>query len=374
MMLSGVEKVVRRSAKRVSLYRFHLDHGLQARKILQVLESRNGKTDPANLRLADDYARDVFGDPVYAPWLRVYTAFCGTFKEGWIPDNYYGIVVVPRMQGWYGKISGLKPISRLIFGGDALPDVAYFANGLFFTDKGVAVSERDLKDVVFEHAERVVFKIDASGQGKGIHFFDRANFDPAVIRSLGNGVIQTFISQHSLFNTFASKAVATLRFTTVVDDAGRISVRACFLRLGRAADTHVLADREVCVPVRLDTGELFDDGYLSDWSAVQAHPDSGVRFAGAKIPSFEQCLATVLRLHRKIPFVRSIGWDVAVDADERVQVMEWNGEHNDVKFSEATQGPCFADLHWERLRAGFDPSRQPIGQSGILKNAAGDIS
>jgi hypothetical protein len=31
--------------------------------------------------------------------------------------------------------------------------------------------------------------------------------------------------------------------------------------------------------------------------------------------------------------------------------MEWNGEHNDVKSSEATQGPCFSDLNWERLKA-----------------------
>jgi hypothetical protein len=351
MMLSGVEKVARRSAKRVSLYRFHLDHGAQARKVLQLLEDKHGKTDPANLRLADAYARDVFGDPVYAPWLRVYTAFRGSFKEGWIPDNYYAIVVVPHMKGLYGKIGNLKPISHQIFGGDALPDVAYFANGLFFTDKSVVVPERELKDVVFEHAERVVFKLDGSGQGKGVHFFDRANFDPALIRSLGNGVIQTFIVQHPLFRAFASKPVATLRFTTVVDDSGRISIRACFLRLGRADDTHILADREICVAVNLETGELCDEGYMSDWSAVDAHPDSGVRFAGIKIPQFEQCVATVLRLHQKIPFARCVGWDITVDANDRVQVMEWNGEHNDVKFSEATQGPCFSDLKWERLRA-----------------------
>jgi hypothetical protein len=350
MMLSGVETVVRRSTKKVSLYRFHLDHSLHAKKILQLLESKYGKTDPANLRLADAYARDVYGDPVYAPWLRVYTAFCGTFKEGWIPDNYYGIVVVPHMKGLYGKIANLKPISQQLFGGDTLPDIAYFANGLFFTDKSVVVPDRELRDVVFEHGERVVFKLDGSAQGKGVHFFDKANFDPALIRSLGNGVIQTFIDQHPIFKAFASKPVATLRFTTVVDDSGRISIRACYLRLGRAADTHVLSDREICVAVKLDTGELCDEGYMNDWSGVQVHPDSGVRFAGLRIPQFEQCKATVLRLHRRIPFARCIGWDLTVDANERVQVMEWNGEHNDVKFSEATQGPCFSDLKWERLR------------------------
>ncbi|SMG59908.1 sugar-transfer associated ATP-grasp domain-containing protein [Paraburkholderia susongensis] len=342
---------MRRSAKRAAQYRFHLDHAAQAKGVLRLLEEKYGRTDPAHLKLADTYARDVFGDAIYAPWLRVYTAFSGAFKEGWIPDNYYACVVVPHMKGGYGKISNLKPMSRLIFDGDVLPDIAYFANGLFFTDKSVVVPERELEDIVFEHTGRVVFKLDGSMQGNGIHIFDRTNFNPEVIRSLGNGVIQRFIIQHRLFDAFASKPVATLRFTTVVDDAGRISVRACFLRLGRADDTHVLVDREICVPVRLATGELCAEGYMRDWGATEAHPDSGVRFAGVKLPAFAQCVATVLNLHRKIPFVRCVGWDVTVDVDGHVQVMEWNGEHNDVKFSEATQGPCFLDLNWERLQA-----------------------
>jgi hypothetical protein len=70
----------------------------------------------------------------------------------------------------------------------------------------------------------------------------------------------------------------------------------------------------------------------------------------ASIPAFSKCVVTVLDLHKKIPFARCVGWDVTVDVDENVQVMEWNGGHNDVKFSEATQGPCLSDLKWERLQ------------------------
>jgi hypothetical protein len=51
-----------------------------------------------------------------------------------------------------------------------------------------------------------------------------------------------------------------------------------------------------------------------------------------------------------VPYARCVGWDLTVDSDEQVMVMEWNAEHNDVKFSEATQGPCFADLDWQRLK------------------------
>ncbi|MGF6573292.1 hypothetical protein ABH945_005413 [Paraburkholderia sp. GAS333] len=349
-MLLDVDSAVRQSLKKVAQYRFHQDHGAQARRALQLIEKQYGRADPANLKLADEYAREVFGDGVYGPWLRVYAAFSGTFKEGWIPDNFYGSVVVPQLQGGYGKISHLKPIARLIFDGGEFPDVAYFANGLFFTGQSVVIPEQEVKSVVFREVDRVVFKLDGSRRGSGVFFFDRNNFDHEIVKSLGNGVIQKFIIQHSLFNTFASKSVATLRFTTVVDDLGGISIRACFLRLGRAQDTHVQTDHEICVPVNLANGELCREGYMSDWGPTEVHPDSGVSFSGVRIPVFEQCVATVLGLHRKIPFVRCVGWDIAVDADEKVQVMEWNGEHNDVKFSEATQGPCFSGLNWERLK------------------------
>ena len=276
--------------KKVGRYAFHQVHGAQAKQVMRLLQKKYGPPDPANLKLADTYARDVFGDAVYAPWLRVYAAFSGTFKEGWIPDNYYGGVVVPSMKGGYGRISNLKPMSRVIFGGDAFPDIAYFANGLFFTDRNVVVPEQELEHVVFRESDKVVFKLDGSAQGKGIHFFDRQSFDCGLIKSLGNGVIQRFIVQHPLLSAFAPNSVATLRLTTAVDDLGRTSLRAAFLRLGRARHTHISVDDEVCVPVDLVTGELAQQGLLTDWGATREHPDSKIGFAQFAICFTRGCM------------------------------------------------------------------------------------
>jgi hypothetical protein len=348
-MRIDVERVVRKATKAAGQYKFHRFHSAQAARILQKLEEQHGRTDPHSLRLADTYARDVFGNAHYAPWLRVYTAFCGTFKEGWIPDNYYGSVVVPNMKGGFGKLSNLKTISRLIFGNEAFPDVGYYANGLFFTRENEPLRPQDVRDAMFRESDRIVFKLDGSGQGVGIYVYDRETFDVNAIRSLGNGVMQRFVDQHPVLGAFAPKSVATLRVTTVVDDVGVISLRACFLRMGRADDTHVKGQSDVCVPVNLATGELAAEGYLNDWTALSEHPDSHVRFAGVSVPAFAKCIRQALDLHRKIPFARCIGWDFAVDVDENILALEWNGEHNDVKLSEATQGPCFADLKWEKL-------------------------
>jgi hypothetical protein len=46
----------------------------------------------------------------------------------------------------------------------------------------------------------------------------------------------------------------------------------------------------------------------------------------------------------------SVGWDLAVSKDGSIKIFEWNGGHCDIKFSEATVGPCFTGLNWESLR------------------------
>jgi len=345
-----VASVVKYSWKNLTRRRFHWRHAVEARKIFRNIEDKQGKADPAQLRLADAYARDALGDPCYAPWLHVYTALNRTFKEGWIPDNYYGWVVVPKMKGLYGQMSHLKPMSRLLFRDDAFPDLAYYVNGIFYSADHIAIPKSEVANMVFRDTERVAFKLDQSFQSNGVFLMDRKTFDVDRIRMLGNGVLQRFIVQHKLFDQFASKAVATVRFTTVVDDAGDISLRACFLRLGRSADSYIRPDSEICVPVNLKNGRLFSKGYLSDWTPVDAHPDSKVIFEGVTLPAFSKCVSKVLELHAKAPFARCVGWDVTVDINEKVMVMEWNAEHNDVKFSEATQGPCFSDLNWEKLK------------------------
>jgi hypothetical protein len=180
---------------------------------------------------------------------------------------------------------------------------------------------------------------------------------------MGNGVFQGFIKQHSVFNRFAANAVATLRVTMVSKDDGEFSVRACYLRLAIEGDSHVQSQTHIRVPIDMKTGAFANAGYLTSWLQTDIHPTSKAPFSGNTIPAFHRCLETVLDLHKKIPYVRCIGWDIAVDADEKVRIIKWNGEHNDIKFGEATQGPCFADLGWEKLKARHIPlylSSKPI--------------
>ena len=329
-------------------YYYHARHKDQALQLIGSMTSVAGRPrSPALFRQCDEYARDVLGSRKYSPWLKAYAVFSGTFKEGWIPDNYYGRVVVPRLSGDYGQISTYRSVSNRLFQTDLLPDLAYSVNGLLHTSSMELVRASELKKYLFEISERIVYKLDSGAQGTNVHVYDADSFPDEPV-TFGNGVFQSYIIQHPFFDAFTDQSVSTIRITTVVDDESNISCRAAYLRVPRSADTHVKSATAIKVAVDAD-GELHEKGCLPNWVPVARHPDSNRAFASQVVPNFQACVETCISLHRKMMFPRIIGWDVIIDKDENVKLMEWNGGHNDIKFSEATTGPCFADLGWENL-------------------------
>ncbi|MGC4099337.1 MAG: sugar-transfer associated ATP-grasp domain-containing protein [Nitrospira sp.] len=322
----------------------------EAKEILKSVESYKGKMGDRDKKLCDDYAREILGHKHFTHWLYVYTAVSGTFKEGWIPENYYGSVVVPQLQGRYGRVADLRGLNAVMLRSDAFPDLLAYVNGIFFDTSYRFVPPDAVKEQLFKAHERVVFKLDNSLQGRGIHFFTRESFSVEQIKRLGNGLFQHAVHPHGLFEKFSKHSVATLRITTVYKDSGDVSVRACHLRIGSGEETHVQSKSQIRVPINVETGAFQEVGYTAEWGEIKIHPRSHVVFAGNVIPAFKACVGTVTELHKKAPYTRCIGWDVTIDREENVRLLEWNAEHNGIKFSEATQGPCFADLGWERLR------------------------
>jgi hypothetical protein len=168
------------------------------------------------------------------------------------------------------------------------------------------------------------------------------------LKHIGNCVIQLPIRQHPFFDEIVSGSVATIRITTVKDGGGKIDARAVYLRLGRSDNEWVQA--KSLVRVAIVDGELDAFGYTPEWRRWRCHPDTKVGFAGKRIPGLAKAIETCISLHRSVPHFAILGWDAAIDRDERVQIMEWNGGHTDIKFSEAVTGPSFLGLGWERLK------------------------
>eukprot|EP01093_Parvamoeba_rugata_P005324 TRINITY_DN1796_c0_g2_i4.p1 TRINITY_DN1796_c0_g2~~TRINITY_DN1796_c0_g2_i4.p1 ORF type:complete len:371 (-),score=67.73 TRINITY_DN1796_c0_g2_i4:1204-2316(-) len=330
--------------------KYHYTSNGVANKLLKNIELEKGKLNSTSKKLAKEYAQDVLGWKGFAPWLYVYTLMYGEFKEGWLPDNYFGKIVIPEIQGEYGKISFLKPFTNKLFNSQVCPDLAYYINGQWFSSNYEIRTEKQINKLVklnsIYNNTSVINKLDYSYQGRGIHIYKIADFDAKKVAKNGNGVIQPFINQHEFFNQFCKDAVATLRLTTVIDTTGKASLRASYLRLGRVKQTHIQSSDQVLVALDVKTGNLSEIGYNSSYSSMYAHPDTNITFKDKSIPYYDKCVALALELQNKMPMVKLIGWDMVINDKNEVVIMEWNGYSAAIAFSEATQGPSFNDLGW----------------------------
>ena len=345
-----IKQIAATSIKKLENLRYHNISNKIAYDVLASLKEEKGGFPIKLKRKADEYAQEVLGWKGFAPWLYVYSHFTGEFKDGWIPDNFYGKVVIPKIQGAYGKVSMLKPLTNRLFEKNISPDLGYFINGTWFDTNYSQIPETNILKIFFTDTDKVIVKLDTTYQGKGIYVLTKSNFNISKLNKLGDFVIQKFIKQHEFFNSYTPDSVATIRLTTVVEISGHISLRAAYLRLGRSTETHVQSINHIRIPIEMKDGKLYELGYLPNWHQIKTHPDSDTTYLNKEIPNFKTCVNLALGLHKKMPMVKAIGWDIVVDKNNQPIIMEWNGYSNDIKFSEATQGPCFSDLNWNNLK------------------------
>lgn len=321
----------------------------EALAAVQAMETYNGKTlTPALKRKADEYARDVLGGAEYAPWLYVYATMQGVFREGWMPDNYYHLVVVPRISKGLAAATDKKSFSDIVLDTEALPDIAYYIDGVFYDRQFNVIDRAKLREIARPFGKAFV-KLDNSGKGAAIAV---VKADDLLTHKFSEDcAIQRPIRQHPLFEQMVAGPVATLRITTAKSPDGTISRRGARLRMGRPKSQWVQSNEQMQVPVRDADGTLDDVCYGPDWRAWDKHPDTGFVFKGVRVPQFEKAVRFCLDLHRRVPHVPTVGWDIAINDKEDVELIEWNGGHCGVKFCEAISGPHFTDMGWERFAA-----------------------
>ena len=99
--------------------------------------------------------------------------------------------------------------------------------------------------------------------------------------------------------------------------------------------------------------KINDDGSVEDaihnyrrfgWGSLKT--EKGLE--GLRIPNYDKVLETALRLHKSIPYMDLIGWDIAVDEDGEPVLIELN-QYPDCEFLQIFNGPMFGEYTDELL-------------------------
>lgn len=323
----------------------------KAEKVYENLlaQSQDYKCSEVQIRTLTEYSKEVLGSTAFAPWLKVYTAFQGEFKEGWMPDNYFGRVVCPKVNGEFRRLGDLKTMSKRILQTDAIPDLAYYINRVWTSIDGEVLQKSKLIKFLFSDQEHVFLKKNYSLQGNGIIKLNRERFEKLDFENLGDFVIQKPIQQLDWLDQIVEGSVATLRITTVKPFGKRATNRVSQLRVGRISNEYIKTQDCLRIPIDIKTGAFYPRLFGPDFTVFERHPDTGFALENQLMPAHQEAVRLCEKLHDQVGLFQIIGWDVAINQKNQIQIMEWNTDHPGIVFSEMVLGPSFHGLGWEDL-------------------------
>jgi hypothetical protein len=136
-------------------------------------------------------------------------------------------------------------------------------------------------------------------------------------------ILQAKLPQHQFLNNIAPYTINTMRVVTFLDRDNKVHVHFAILRAGRRGSATDNWDKGgISIALDPSTGALgrgvIKPIYEGGW--VEAHPDSGVLFAGLQIPRWGEVLTICSRAAMATPSLRSVGWDVALTPSGAVLV------------------------------------------------------
>lgn len=301
------------------------------------------KLDHATEKKINEYARDRLGSLNFSPWLRTYTVVRRQFIEGWIPDNYFARVIRPTFTP-VSEHLGEKSLARQLLGTDLFPDLASLVRGCWRDPDGASITKAEARNRIFADADTAFLKKENSNRGRGVTKISINDFDSMDFLPSDNFVVQSLIRQHPFFDTWNPSGGTTLRLTTYKPTASAAKVCAAALRIPGHNTEVVISGSSYKAPIDASDGRLTGICYNAKWNTADTYGEGGPAIGTPEIPHYQNLCRAVEALHDKVPHVTVVGWDLILDQNEKIQIMEWNTMHPDIKFIEATSGPHFTDL------------------------------
>lgn len=139
-------------------------------------------------------------------------------------------------------------------------------------------------------------------------------------------------------------SVNTIRITTLLFKK-KVRPLAALIRIGNAgSQVDNWCSGGSLLGIDLESGQCLDWAMANDRSRITVLP-SGIDLSktALKVPNFNEVKAAVCRCHYRIPYIKMISWDIALD-EENCPVLIENNFGGMIQLHEATTGPLFGAL------------------------------
>lgn len=320
---------------------------IKAHKSRKVVVKENGTTvvDKNLVNEIKSYCINKFGSDKHWPWIALYTEMRGEYKKGWIPADYYRFNLLKKYNPEaYSLISTKKCFDHRLFSDFSLRPVLTRVSNVYYDSDDKPVSEKAATALLHNMDQDIVLKRDGGCGGYGLHFTHSGSIKLPGTFSGDDILIQPLIKQCRELHDLHPESVNTLRVFSFMNKSGHVDILVTVLRfgIGKSRCDGIDAGGGFCRigedgrpdPVWYDSRGL---------PAGKTHPDTGIELSTFKIPSIDAAIRKCRAAHKSYPYVKFIGWDVAINEDHQPVLLEWNARHPGFAFFEALFGPLLKE-------------------------------
>ncbi|WP_042683469.1 sugar-transfer associated ATP-grasp domain-containing protein [Anaerosalibacter massiliensis] len=210
------------------------------------------------------------------------------------------------------------------------------------------------EELVIDSSEALIEEIKKKGRivlkpyagtdgGRGIYictftnnniYFNDTNMNKEEIHSLINKlnkyIITEYVEQHEYSSKIFPHSVNTIRIITMRDPyTQEVFIPIAVHRFGTSRTKNVDNwDRGgLSSEVNIDTGMLSKATFKPIDNKMiwySNHPDTNAKIEGIAIPKWDSIKEKILLSANRVPFLKYVGWDVVVDKDQNIVIIEAN--------------------------------------------------
>ena len=219
--------------------------------------------------------------------------------------------------------------------------------GVRFDGENEQISEAEEVALLTKQAQFIIKPSKETGGGKGVQKvrLDKVEKVEAFLRDLlhtygEDYITQEVIEQHPIIHNLNPTSLNTCRVTTM-NFNGKIS-SSTILKVGKQNADKDNWFTSYFIGVSPE-GVVLDYGYDAKLKRV-TETDNGSKFGGIHLPEFEKMISAVEYFHQLyFPYIGVLGWDVVVDKDNNVRVIEINADYPGIAGEQFASGPFFKD-------------------------------
>jgi hypothetical protein len=239
----------------------------------------------------------------------------------WIFGHYCAStgIPTPKCYGLFHPDCGVTADGRPLRGLDDLRSLMAAANGSLAI-KPVAGSHGDHVMITTRFDAQSELVTRASGQQMPL-----AALHQVLLGQRFPWILQERIRQHPALHDLHPSSLNTCRIITLVATEGEVRILGAVLRMGTGSgEVDNTTGGGIAAPIDLDSGVCGAAVSEATIRRAARHPDSGHLIQGFVVPEWPSIQAAAIDAHQRLPFARSLGWDVALGETGPV-ILEVNG-------------------------------------------------